>query len=119
MASQELRRTSRLTCAALATRWFPLLMRIFCITFKQGTDLIDLRGLLEGVIFGMDPFGSLGGRYGLQTASEVRSVLRFEISDLDYLHIHVHIVYMAWTLLTASEATTASKQPRRSDLTSD
>ena len=66
----------------------------------------------------MDPFGSLGGHYGLQTASEVRSDLRFEISDLNYLHIHVHIAYMVWTLLTASEATTASKQPQRSHLTS-
>ena len=71
----------------------------------------------------MDPFGSLRGHYGLQTASEVRSDLRFEISDLNYLHIHVHIAYMFWArfeaLLVASEATTASKQPRRSDLTSD
>ena len=67
----------------------------------------------------MDPFDSLRGHYGLQTASEVRSDLRFEISDLNYLHIHVHIAYMVWTLLTASEATMASKQPQRSDLTSD
>ena len=69
------------------------------------------------------PFGSFGGRYGLQTASEVRSDLRFEISDLDYLHIHVHIAYMFWVhfeaLLVASEATTASKQPQNSDLTPD
>ena len=28
----------------------------------------------------------------------------------------MHIVYMVWTLLAASEATTASKQPRRSKL---
>ena len=28
----------------------------------------------------------------------------------------VHIVYMVWTLLAASEATAASKQPRRSKL---
>ena len=67
----------------------------------------------------MDPFGGLGGRYGLQTASEVRYALRFEISDLVYLHNLVHIAYMVWSLLTASEATTASKQPQRSDLTSD
>ena len=67
----------------------------------------------------MVPFDSLRGHYSLQTASEVRSDLRFEISDLEYLHIHVHIAYMEWTLSTASEATTASKQPRRSDLTSD
>ena len=67
----------------------------------------------------MVPFDSLGGHYGLQTASEVRSDLRFEISDLNYLHIHVHIAYMVWSLLTASEATMASKQPRRSDLTLD
>ena len=37
--------------------------------------------------------------------------------------IHVHIAYMFWAsfeaLLVASEATTASKRPRRSDLTSD
>ena len=57
----------------------------------------------------MVPFDSLGGQYGLQTALEVRSDLRFEISDLNYLHIHVHIAYMVWSLLTASEATTASK----------
>ena len=57
------------------------------------------------------------------TASEVRSDLRFEISDLNYLHMHVHIAYMFWThfegFLVASEATTASKRPQRSDLTSD
>ena len=110
----------------------------------------------------MDPFDSLRGHYGLQTTSEVRSDLRFEISDLDYLHIHVHIAcmfwphfeallvasgattasevksdlrfeisdpnyllihvhiaYMVWALLTASEVTPASKQPQRSNLTSD
>ena len=60
---------------------------------KQDTDLIDLRRLLERVIFGMDSFG-LGGCYDLQTASEVRSDLGFEISDLNYLHIHVHIAYI-------------------------
>ena len=53
------------------------------------------------------------------TALEVKSDLRFKISDPTYLLILVHIAYMVWTLLTASEATTASKQPRRSDLTSD
>ena len=67
----------------------------------------------------MDPFDNLGGHYGLQTSSEVRSNLRFEISDLNYIHIHVHIDYMVWTLRTASEATKASKQPQRSDMTSD
>ena len=40
----------------------------------------------------MDPFDSLGGHYGLQTASEVRSDLRFEISDLNYIHIHVDVL---------------------------
>ena len=67
----------------------------------------------------MDPFDSLRGHYGLQTALEVRSDLRSEISDLDHLHTHVHIAYMVRTLLTASEATMASKQPRRSHLISD
>ena len=70
--------------------------------------------------YGMDPFDSLRGHYGLQTASEVRSDLRFEISDLNYLHIHVHIAYMFWVhfeaLLVALES---SKQHRRPYLTSD
>ena len=64
----------------------------------------------------MVPFDSLGGQYSLQTASEVKSDPRFEISDINYLHIHIHIAYMVWALLAASEATTASKQPQRSKL---
>ena len=87
--------------------------------FRMKTSLIDLRRLLEGVIFCMHLFGGLGGHCGLQTALEDRSDLRFEISDLDYQHIHVHTAYMVWSFLAASEATMASKQPRRSDLTSD
>ena len=67
----------------------------------------------------MGPFGSLRGHHSLQTASEVKSDLRFEISDPNYLLIHVCIVNMAWALLAASEATTASKQHQRSYLTSD
>ena len=67
----------------------------------------------------MDPFDRLGGHYGLQSASDVRSDLGFEISDLNYLLIHVHIAFMVWILLADSEASTASKQPPRSDLTSD
>ena len=50
---------------------------------------------------------------------EVIYDLRFELSDLNYLHIHVHIAYMLWALLVASEANTSSKQPQRSNLTSD
>ena len=57
--------------------------------------------------------------YCLQTASEVKSDLRFEISDPNYLLIYVHIAYMVWALLAASEATTASKQPQSSNLASD
>ena len=66
----------------------------------------------------MHPFDSLGGHYGLQTASGVRSDLRFKISDLNYLHIHVHIAYMFWAHFVASEATTTSKTASevRSDL---
>ena len=56
---------------------------------------------------------SLRGQYSLQTDSEVKFALRFEISDFNYLLIHVHIVDMVWSLLAASEATTASKQPQR------
>ena len=55
----------------------------------------------------------------LLTASEVKSDLTFEISDLNYLHIHVHIAYIVQTLLTASRPTAACKQSRRLDLTSD
>ena len=55
----------------------------------------------------------------LLTASEVKSDLRFEISDPNYLLINVHIAHMVWTLLAASEVTTASIQPQRSSLTSD
>ena len=66
---------------------------------------------------------TLGGLYGLQTASEVRSDLRFEISDLNYLHIHVHIAHVFWphfeAPLAASKATAASKWPRSSNFTSD
>ena len=59
----------------------------------------------------MDPFDSLGGHYGLQTASEVRSGLSFEISDLNYLHIHVHIAYLFWAHFVATTASkTASDQ---------
>ena len=67
----------------------------------------------------MGPFGSLRGHHSLQTASEVKSDLRFEISDPNYLLVHVHIAYMVWALLAASEATTASKQPQSSNLASD
>ena len=67
----------------------------------------------------MERFGSLRGHYNLQTASEVKSDLRFEISDPNYLLIHVHIAYMVWAFLPASEDTTASKQPWRSGLTSN
>ena len=57
----------------------------------------------------MGPFGSLRGHHSLQTALEVKSDLRFEISDPNYLLIHVHIAYMVWALLAASKATTSSK----------
>ena len=57
----------------------------------------------------MGSFGSLRGHHSLQTASEVKSDLIFEISDLNYLLIHVHIAYMVWALLAASMATTASE----------
>ena len=59
------------------------------------------------------------GHYSLQTASEIKYDLRFEISDPNYLQIHVHIAYMIRNVLAASEVTTASKQPQRSCLTSD
>ena len=36
-----------------------------------------------------------------------------------HLHIHVYVAQMVWALLAASEAITTSKQPWRSNLTSD
>ena len=38
---------------------------------------------------------------------------------LNYLLIHVHITYMVWALLAASKAPSSSKQPLRSNMTSD
>ena len=55
----------------------------------------------------MDPFGSLQGHYSLQTALEVKSDLLFQISDPNYLLIHVHIAYGEWAVLEAFETTTA------------
>ena len=39
-------------------------------------------------------FLDLRGHCGLQTASEVKSDLGFEISDLIYPHIHVHVTLL-------------------------
>ena len=63
----------------------------------------------------------IGSLHILETTSEVKSDLVFEIGDPNYLLIHVHIAYMysLWVLLAASKVTTASKQPQRSNLTSD
>ena len=67
----------------------------------------------------MGTFGSLWGHNSLQTASEITYGLRFDMSYLNYLLIPIHIAYMACALLAALEATTASKQPQRSNLTSE
>ena len=65
----------------------------------------------------MGPFGNLQGHYSLQTASEGKYGLRFEINDTKYLLIHVHIAHIVRALMAASEATTATKQPQvRSNL---
>ena len=68
-------------------------------------------------LYGMGPFGSLQGHYiiHIDIASEVKSDLKFEISGSNYLLIHEHIAYMVWALLASSEATTAPKQPQRSN----
>ena len=52
-------------------------------------------------------------------ASEIKSDLIFEISDPNYQLVHMHIACMVWALMAASEATKASKQPQKSNLTSD
>ena len=62
-------------------------------------------------------YGSFLAASEATTASEVKSNLIFEISDPNYLLFFVHDAYIEWTLLAASEATTASKQPQRSNLT--
>ena len=41
-------------------------------------------------------YDGLRGHYSLQAANEVKFNLRFEISDFNYLHIHVHIDFMVW-----------------------
>ena len=38
------------------------------------------------LLFGMDPFGRLGGHHSLQKCLEVKSDLRIEISDLKYIY---------------------------------
>ena len=39
-------------------------------------------------VHGIGPLGSLIGHYSLQTSSEVKSDLHFEMSDLSYLSSH-------------------------------
>ena len=53
----------------------------------------------------------------LQPQNSPKYDLIFELSDPNYLLIHVHIAYMVWAILAASEATTASKQPQISSVT--
>ena len=67
----------------------------------------------------MVPYDGLWGHYSLQTPSDANSDNILEFSDLNYVPIHVHIDYMEWTLLAASEAPAASKQPQRSNITTD
>ena len=67
----------------------------------------------------MVPFGAPETTKASKQIIEVKSEQRFEMSDPNYLLIHVHIVYMVWVLLASSEATTASKQPLRSTMVSD
>ena len=79
-------------------------------TSDNRLEISDLTYLLIHVhIAYMVPYDGLWGYYSLQTASEVKSDLRFKISDLNYIHIREHITYMVWSLLAASEATTASR----------
>ena len=59
-----------------------------------------------------DPDGPWG-HYGPQTATDL--IIQISVP----IYLPVHIAYMVWALLEASEATTASKQPQRSDKTSD
>ena len=51
--------------------------------------------------YSMGPYGSLWGHHSLQTSLKVKYVLSFEISDPNYLPIHVHIGYMVWVFLAA------------------
>ena len=44
----------------------------------------------------MDLFDSLGGYYSFQTASEVKSELRIEISDLNYICCHWMLQLANW-----------------------
>ena len=75
--------------------------------------------LLIGYVPFRQPSRPLQPPKSLQIASEAKYNLRFEISDPNYVLIHVHIAYMAWTLFAAFKATTASKQPQISNMTSN
>ena len=44
-------------------------------------------------LYGMHPFGSLQGHYSLQTASEVKSDLIFQIGDLNYTCCFIYLTY--------------------------
>ena len=85
------------------------------VKLLHGTVWNDVRWY--GTICGTLTRGQWPNRRAASESMEVKSGLRFEMSDLNYLHIHVHIAYIAH--FGGSEATTASKQPRRSNLTSD
>ena len=50
-----------------------------CVDKKSANMTLDFK------LYGMGPFGSLQGHHSLQTASEIKSDLRFQISDLNYI----------------------------------
>ena len=60
-------------------------------------------------------FGSLWGHYGLRTASEMKSDLRFEFSVPKYIVMSILILMNFW----ASGTIMASKQPWRSNMRSN
>ena len=63
-----------------------------------------------------DSIRAFRGHYLLQTSFEVRSNLRFKISDLAFLLIHVHIDYMFWAYFSPWEVTTEVKSDLRFEI---
>ena len=75
---------------------------------------IDLQQFIRAQFFALE-----SSHAAPKTAFEGKSDLSLETSDHKNLLIQVHIAFNVGALLSASEATTASKQPQRSYLTSD
>ena len=67
------------------------------VKLLHGTVWNDVRWY--GTICGTLTRGQWPNRRAASESMEVKSGLRFEMSDLNYLHIHVHIAYILLILV--------------------